>query len=93
MTSGSLPCFFQVERDVQVGHETAFLKALAIVRGGANVSFQVDVGIRGGAHHPRRCHFYRLQIHRPDFQPGTQLGFPDRVFLGVSQWCEQDQGE
>ncbi|MNJ60669.1 hypothetical protein D3C77_564190 [compost metagenome] len=83
----------QAEGDIQVGHETAFLKALAIVGGGADIGFQVDVRVGGWAHHAGRGHFDRLQVHRADLQPRAQLRLADGVFLGQCRRGDQEQGE
>ncbi len=90
---GVVALFLQLERHIEVGHETAFLEALLVVRRGADVGFQVHVGICRGSHHPGRGHFNRLQIHRADLQSRAQLRFTDGVFLGLGQWRKKQQGE
>ncbi|MNJ51441.1 hypothetical protein D3C77_467440 [compost metagenome] len=90
---GVAALLFQTEGDVQVRHETAFLKALAVIGSSTDVGFQVHIGFGGRAHHARRGHFDRLQIHRADLQAWAHLWFPDWVFLGLGQWGDQKQGE
>lgn len=90
---GVVALFFQLERYVEIRHETAFLEALPVIRRGADVSFQVHVGIGGRAHHAGGRHFDRLQIHRADFKPRAQLRFADRILLGLGQRSEKEQGE
>ncbi|MCY1405131.1 hypothetical protein D9M71_203650 [compost metagenome] len=85
--------FLRAEGDIQVGHETAFLKALAVVFSGADIGLQVDVGVGSGAHHAGRSHFDRLQVHRADLQPRAQLRLADGVFLGQCRRGDQEQGE
>ena len=83
----------QYESDVQVGHETAFLEPVGVVFQGADVGFQVHIGVGGGAHHARRIHLDRLQVHGADIQTAALLGFADRVFLGLGKSAAEQGGE
>ncbi len=75
--------------DAQVGHEAAFLPAVAVVLGGADVGLEMHVGLGGGAHHARRVHLDRLQVHCADLHAAALLRFADGIFLRLGERGEQ----
>src|SRR6185312_8411032 len=66
--------------DVEVRHPRAVGEAVGVPVGGVDVRFEVDVGCPGVAHHPRRVHRDRLQVHRGDLEAVADLRLADRVF-------------
>ena len=71
----------QLVADVQIGHPLALGEAVGVVGGGMDVGLEMDVGIGGRPHHPRRVPGDGLGINGGDLHPVPDLGLAAWIFL------------